>query len=184
MFWFILFFSLIFVADVSIIVRTWGWWRTESDWLDIAFLIFISVVLTVAAVILSGLLAVGIATWIGSMSDQVWEKGWHGKLASLRNSDGIQGSFAGGMFLMAGGVGSTEMYYYYEDKGDGKYKPHKWSVDQYTTVYEEDRKDGEVQQFETSFKHQWVSAFAFPPNDYRMDFHIPKGSLVQQYSLK
>jgi len=42
-----------------------------------------------------------------------------------------------------------------------------------------------VQQFDCHFKRgDWLLWFAYPDDDYRMDFHVPRGSIQQQFKLE
>lgn len=188
MIWSFIFIGCILAIDVTVVVHAWGWWRNEQGF-DFWFVLVMPFILggLINVLALGGGYGLGylIGTFIGRHSDQVWQQYWHANLASLRNSDGIKGEIHGGAFLLSGRIGSEEVYYYYTNEGDSHYKPHKWFADSNTTVIEEDRTDAEVYQYDAHFKAgEWLNLFAIARTDIRMDFHIPKGSLVQQYSLK
>jgi hypothetical protein len=132
--------------------------------------------------------AMGIACAIDSViadhSEQEWGECWKANMVSLRGADGISGSISGGIFMLSGHVGSEQFYHYYTVADDGSFKPHKWKAGSTTRVYEEDRKDGQVVQWDKHFKRTWISWFAEPSDSVAMDFHIPKGSLKQNFSLE
>jgi len=172
---------------VFIIYHNWGWWRpdgTFSFWENFLFGTFGVVAGSGIAALVLGGAAYASAYALGRRAPCEWKPGWHGTLASLRNSDGVQGSLHGGIFLMSGHIGSTEVFYYYTTDGPDHYKPDKWYVDGDTTVIEEDRTDGDVQQFVTVFAQPWRAWIAIPNGRVRMDFRIPRGSLVHNYHLE
>jgi hypothetical protein len=140
--------------------------------------------LTVLAMLVAMGAACGLSSVIADHSAQEWKVCWKSNIVSLRGSDGVAGSVSGGIFLLSGHIGSEQFYNYYTAADDGSFRPHKWRADSHTRVFEEDRKDGEVIEWEKSFKKDWILWFATPANDLAMDFHIPKGSLRQDFSLQ
>lgn len=165
----------------------WGWWRQPPIGFlpSLLFGIFFGGLILGCFGAVLGLTACGISDLIGRRAETIWRECWRANIASMRNADGIHGSISGGIFMVSGHVDSHEIYYYYTTDGPDRYKPHSWRPDQYTTVIEEDRRNnGEVVQFEIAFANESSYWFGFPDNKLRMDFHIPKGSLVHQYSIK
>ncbi len=103
------------------------------------------------------------------------------RLASLRSSGGIQGSF----FLGSGSIESQQYYRYYEDSGDGGYTPCQLQIDSNVTVYEEDRKDAELVVTWTAYDNRFIDGFVIQNLDSntRYAFHVPRGSILQEFVL-
>jgi len=188
MIWPFLFGSWPSIIALYCIYRMWPWWSSQS-WgerqAEIWLPVFLGVLITGLSTLGTAALGCWLADCIGSRCSQIWKICWRAKLATLRSSDGTEGKIRGGIFLVSGYMQSRQVYYYYTTAGDSSYKPHKWFPDEWTTIYEEDRQDGEVQQFDCHFKRgDWLFWFATPADDYRMDFHIPRGSIQQQFKLE
>lgn len=171
---------------VFLIWFNWGWWRDGAlgFWEDLLFPLFFGIFFYAVFIGALSLAGFGLGRLIGDNCDQVWAENWRGRLVSLRSADGIQGSIGGGIFLVSGYIESRQVYYYYTDDGPNRYKPHRWFPDENTTIIEEDRVDGEVIQYEVAFKNKAIEWFGIAPDRYRMDFHIPRGSLKQQFSVE
>jgi len=108
---------------------------------------------------------------------------WH--LASLRNNDGIQGSF----FLGTGSIGQSQYYFFYEEVGNG-FRPNKVRVDDGNVIiYEEDRPNADLVISWTEYRHRLIDNFVIhwpelvPGSDPKYTFRIPKGSIKKGYSL-
>lgn len=166
----------------------WKWGYDRSDfWLLLAAGVVITAMLTLAA----GAAGFGVSSIVGDYLvtgkyRQYWtnEPIWKGQMVSMRSSDGVQGSVAGGIFMISGRIDSSQVYYYYTRNQNGSFKPQKWHPDSDTAIYEEDRKDGEVLQFATEFRPEWLEWIGTKQNRLRMDFHVPKGSIHQEFDLK
>lgn len=180
--WYPLFTGLIVALALYVAYRNWPWWHEDQfeKWMGL----FLGALITFGAWGASMGLACGIASIIADHAEQDYGVCWKAAMVSLRSSDGVSGSMSGGIFMMSGHVGSEQFYHYYTSNKDGAFQPHKWKANSRTRVYEEDRKDGEIVQWDKHFKHEWVLWFADPDDDIAMDFHIPKGSLKQQFSLE
>lgn len=128
--------------------------------------------------------ACGLGCWlsnfVGRHCDQVWIKGWTAKMINMRSADGIEGRIAGGIFLTVGYVQSNQTYYYYTEVSPSAFQAHHWTPDSNTTIFEEDRQDGQVQQWSAALKHSSANWFAFAGDEVRVDFHIPKGSIARE----
>lgn len=162
------------------------WWHAGGydpqfdKWFPLGWGIFLTVVAAGGAFGLG----CGAAAIVGGNSKQIWNECWRAPMVAMRSSDGIHGTVAGGVFMISGQIDSAQVYYYYTLKRDGSFQPHKWRPDNDTSIFEEDRKDGEVVQCDSAFKKPWVDWFGFPNDRLRMDFHIPRGSLRQGFELK
>lgn len=184
--WYPLFLFFVLSLAAYVTYRNWGWWREDGKtdqfllWLPLV----ISCIVTALVCGLSLLAAHGVASFIGSKSDQEWEQCWRADMVSLRQADGIQGSIAGGVFMIVGRVDSKQIYHYYTKGRDGAFHPDHWTADNFTRIFEEDRKDGTVVQFKERFRHRWLEWIAETDGDYQMDFHIPKGSLRRDFTLE
>ncbi|MFA6436660.1 MAG: hypothetical protein WC242_00890 [Candidatus Paceibacterota bacterium] len=106
------------------------------------------------------------------------------ELTSLRNG-GM--STSGTLFLGCGSVESKPCYFYYTAVGENIYQMESVEITDRTFVYEENRANG---VFEI---HSRVPAAPFPFNclmlkpficgSDRYEFHIPRGSIAQTFSL-
>lgn len=179
----LLFGTLVLMAAIRITWLNYPWWD-HGDQAEKWFGVFLGTMATVIAGALSVGLGIALSSWIGSQSEQVWHRCWTGTMVSIRSADGIEGKLHGGVFLMSGHVNSAQIYYYYTRASDGAFKPHKWKADNDTSVYEEDRKDGAVVQYDLQFKRTWIEWFGVTDDRLAMEFHIPKGSLKQEFSLE
>jgi len=103
------------------------------------------------------------------------------KIVSLRNGDGITGSF----FLGSGSIGSEQYYFYYKKVGNG-YQQGKLMADDKVTVFEEERKDGEIRIYVSNFVSKSYFWVAFPVCMFepKYEFHIPNGSLKMNFTLQ
>jgi hypothetical protein len=163
--------------------------RNFREWVDedaVGKSAFAALGVFVVACLCLGAWAFGfaIAGLIGDRSSQVWHKIWHGKMVAMRNSDAQHGVYAGSLFMVVGFVGPTQVYYYYTARPDGGLTPHQWDADQDCIIYEEDRQDGDVIQYDMRLRDSWLEWIALPGHRLAMDFHIPKGSLKKEFSIK
>lgn len=185
--WFPLFAVVILCTAAYWTWRNWGFWNNKEDyhqnWEKWPAWFFTIAGVTIGLAIAS-LASEIISDFIASKSDQQWRECWRAKMVSLRSSDGVSGSIHGGVFLLQGSIGSEQFYHYYTPNPDGTFVPRKWKADYLVRIFEEDRKDGESVQACLHFTHEWVYWFAKPSNDRAMDFHIPRGTLHQEFSLQ
>lgn len=183
--WIPLFVLIVVAIDMFVIYHNWGWWRgILGFWAELLSGLFFFAVANLFMFMAAFGAGYGLSRLIAADKPLIWRPGWHAKLASLRNADGVHGQISGGMFLISGFIDSAEVYYYYTDEGGEAYKPHSWRPNRDTTVYEEDREDAECFQFTTAFRDDWLYWIAIPDDRVRMDFRIPRGSLVRNYALK
>jgi hypothetical protein len=183
--WYPLFGTIVIGLAIYVLHRNWGWWRgPDMDQIDLWIPLVMGVL--VSAMVFAGAmgLAAVLAAIIRSFAEEESRIGWKGRMVSLRGMDGVSGSISGGIFMMSGHVGSQQFYTYYTAEKDGAFHPRKWKVGSGTRVFEEDRQDGEAIRWDWHFKRRWVYWFAEEPDGVAMDFHIPKGSLKQSFSLE
>lgn len=184
--WFPMFGGLWFALAVFVLWLNWGWWRNPilGFWAELTFPLLIGGM--IFAMLFAGAMgaAAGLSEYIGNRTASVWRECWRANLASIRNADGVQGSISGGIFVLSGHIGSSEVYYYYTTDCPDRYKPRKHFPNSDTTIIEEERADGEVVQFDTAFRDPSMYRWAWPNDRLRMDFHIPRGSLAHQFSIK
>lgn len=108
------------------------------------------------------------------------------ELAAMRSSDSATGTFVFGTGLLEGRLD----YLYYEVTTDGGYVAKKISAyNKNVVVYEDSQKGGTlvITQCQMKIKPEWVkySAFDFyTACDTRYEFHIPEGSLIQEFRLE
>lgn len=187
--------SLFALIVIAVWLFTWmcGWpsymtlWHSDGGFSDKAFACFLAVMTTSAtAIVTAGVIALGcgLASLIGGGLPQVWSQCWQGEMVSMRNADGETGSLHGGLFMMVGTIGQSSTYFYYTTTNDGGFRQQQWTPDGNTTIYEEDRKDGQLTQYKRKFAHPWMDWIGSPEDVYRMEFHIPKGSIQKQFSIK
>lgn len=182
--WYPLFAVFILYLAGLLAYRNWEWWRTTDDQIEKWLGLLLGCVATVCALAAAMGAASGVSSLIADHSEQEWRVCWKADMVSLRGSDGVAGTVSGGIFMLSGRIGSEQFYNYYTTSKDGAFRPHKWRADHWTRVFEEDRKDGEVTEWDQHFKKDWLLWFADPDDGLAMDFHIPKGSLRQSFSLE
>jgi hypothetical protein len=129
----------------------------------------------------------GLGAWIASLLGRYLPKGKGlystEKLASLRNAEGVAGTF----FLGTGSIGSAECYVYYIRMADGSYSPRTLEVSNNTRIFEEKREDGELKTYRHDFEPRFLKLFAFWSDRYyryTYEFRIPTGSLKQNFKLE
>jgi hypothetical protein len=183
--WFPLFISIPILLALYVAKRNWPWWSGGSDkYFDMIMpVVMACLVLIVCEMLMVGA-AFGVSSVIQDHTVKVWHLHWTGKMVSMRNADGVHGEIAGGVFMIAGRIDSVQVYHYYTLKNDGSFQPHQWKANSDTSIFEEEREGGEVQQFDIHLKNEWMNWFTYPDDRLRMDFHIPKGSLKQSFSLQ
>lgn len=182
-----LFATAILCIVAYAIYRNWGWWRGPySDGMDLWFGIFVIVFCTIIGEAGAMGAALGIDSYVASKAAQKWVVYGEWQMVSMRSTDGISGSVTGGIFMISGSVGSDTYYkFYYKEGGGGDaIIPGQWDAGSDTRIYQEDRSDGEMVEWRRAFVHPWVTWFATPSQRYRMDFHIPKGRLKEQFSIE
>lgn len=182
--WFPLFGAAFLGLFVYVIHRNWPWFHDGAyKWIDLCFGCFISLVFLVIGGLASLGLAAGLTSLISSRTAKVWHEYGSWKMVSMRNADGISGSISGGLFMLSGHVGSENVYFYYTLNQDGSFQPGKWTANSLTSIYEEERKDGKIIQYDIHLKHENMNWIAWPDDRLKMEFHIPKGSLQQTFKV-
>jgi hypothetical protein len=175
------------ILALYVLHANWGWWRDDSGFDRWVMKIGPILLGLIATAVLTGAcagIAEGVSSLIRIRTDLVWQECWTAKMVSMRSADGVSGSLSGGIFMIVGHVDTDQIYFYYTLNQDGSFQPHKWKADDLTRIYEEDRQDGEVHQFDIQLKRAWMSWFTEPDERLKMEFHIPKGSLKQQFKVQ
>lgn len=181
--------SLPIALAFYVLYRNWGWWsEAGSDNVEFWFQVVVFPIAGAFFCFLLCILMLGVSSLIDSTvashAAQFWSQNWTGKMVSMRSSDGVEGSISGGFFMIQGRIGSEIVYTYYTLNEDGSFQPGKWNADQDTSIYEEDRKDGSVVQYVEKFANSKLNWISTPDVRLRMEFHIPKGSLQQNFTIK
>jgi len=105
------------------------------------------------------------------------------ELVSLRHGENsVRGSF----FLGCGSVESNPSYIYYVSVGPDIYQMKTIKVTDSVFVYEEDRTDGVLKVYAKKFankSYNWLSDESLLEGEERYEFHIPKGSILRDFSL-
>lgn len=122
---------------------------------------------------------IGFGFIVGTAFPKDWIPSPQARLVSLRNADGVNGTF----FLGTGSIGTDQYYFYYKEV-EGGYQPGKVLVANNVTVHEENRQDALMQRYVwqfTSSTYEWFG-FTWPHEKY--DFYIPQGTLKKNFVLQ
>jgi len=158
-------------AVVGLVTTVWFVSACEGD--GILMGLFLSAIV--------GLLVGGVATGIvGSRYPQHMVLTGAVPLVTLRNADGVAGSF----FLGTGSVESVPYYFYYTPSGDGGYIQDRLRSSAGITVYEEDRTDGALEVYERKFVDPSNARWGMDGGNVEYKFRIPRGSLKKQFRLE
>lgn len=122
----------------------------------------------------------GLAFLVGLVVPKRWLDPNKTKLISLRSGDGVSGQF----FLGTGHIDSVQYYFFYEDAGNGGYRPGKIPADDNVVVFEDSRTDGELKTYQYRFSNSLLNWIAFDTGDTRYEFFIPNGSLKKGFVLQ
>lgn len=135
----------------------------------------------IAGLLLGGVLwslfAAFIAWAIGQSMEVVWEETGTIELVSLRGGSKIEGRF----FLGCGRINQEDVYYFYKKLKNGGFKQDHVIVLE-TTIFEEDRNDGEIIIYESRLRSP--NLFVFDSPGRRYEIKIPKGSLKKSFLLE
>lgn len=103
------------------------------------------------------------------------------QLVALREKDGIQGTF----FLGTGTINDVQYCFYYERNRDGSFSPGKVRMGDWVRIYEEDRQDATMETSTWNVRNQfvWFIGIASGEGGHSYDFHVPRGTIKQGYSL-
>lgn len=137
--------------------------------------IIAGVVFTVVFGAFGLLLGGGIASFIGYAFPQRAEPSDRYELVALRDNIGMSGSF----FLGTGSIDQEITYFFYRKEGTG-FKADKVSN---AVIFEDEETQPYVQKYDSEFKNSFWDIFVFPMKEYPTEIHIPKGSILQNYTL-
>lgn len=108
-------------------------------------------------------------------------------LAAMRTEDTLEGAF----FLASGSIDEEHYYRYYAETSDGGYVFRRLEAEREDVIVYEDREEGGVliiKELLPVEKYGWLKWFFLAPYpgalDRRYEFHIPKGSLIQEFRLE
>jgi len=105
------------------------------------------------------------------------------QLVSLKDEGNI---VSGSFFLGCGSVETIPCYFYYTPVGHDIYQMKSVKVTDRVFICEEDRTDGVLKIYAPKFinkAYRWLSDDSFLEGQERYEFHIPKGSIMQKFSL-
>lgn len=118
---------------------------------------------------------------------QIYRVSSETQLLSLRSSDSLSGSF----LFASGKIGENVDYVYYKATADGGYRPERMNAESDNiTVYEVDGLEGgtlRAIQCLNLRNYEWSKNFVLWTTStcgLKYEFRIPKGSLVQQFSIQ
>lgn len=135
--------------------------------------------MTVAFVALGAIAAVIVNTVaIWTWGHTTWVRTDNVPLQSMAADSTIHGSF----FLASGTIDGETVYHYFARQGDGGY--YEASVPTYeATVYETDGPP-HLERWEDRSANWWTAIFNGSRDNVDYAFYVPKGSVVQTYTLK
>lgn len=169
--------AALWLLAAGAIIRSEGWPDEAVSWI---LGIFMSGLTFAVSILIGGGIASGIGSILPTQIDR--EPSHRAALVTLRSSDGISGAFHGSFFLGVGTIGSQLFYFWYESEAGG-ITPRQIAAGRGTYVYEEDRSNGEVRVYGWHFQQSWWRWFAFEREGQTYEFHVPKGTVKQGYSL-
>jgi len=108
------------------------------------------------------------------------------KLASIADGTGIEGRFYGGFFIQRASINDTQHFAYYQKNDNGSYKLDKLPADQSTIWMDATPETARVDVTDAIFEctDGWWYICSPRPNEFRRaDFHIPLGSIKEEFKL-
>ncbi len=109
------------------------------------------------------------------------------KIVSINDGTGIKGSISGGLFIIRGGIGDTQHFSYYRDADNGSFSLEKRDATQSSIFPDATPETATVTITDsiTTCTGSWWSVLCFKvPNTFvHADFHVPAGSIKNEYSL-
>lgn len=152
-------------------------WIFASDAYGPIEAVFVFVFVGGAAVLLASIVTISIGSIIGVFLPQepIFEKRY--ELVALQDSTSVNGHF----FLGTGSVDEVMKYYFYRKEGSGFRSD---SADANNAVIFEDSPSTPYADFYMpAFKHKVSGWIAIPWKDRPTEFHVPSGSILQNYTL-
>lgn len=107
-------------------------------------------------------------------------------LVSIQDGKGIDGKFYGGLFLTRGYIQDTQQFSYYQKNGNGSYKLDKRPADRSTIWMDATPETARVDitdSIYTCTEGWWYFCPAQRGEFAHADFHIPPGSIKEEYTL-
>ena len=98
-------------------------------------------------------------------------------LVALQDNVGAEGRF----FLGTGYIENKLNYFYYRKDGDA-YRADKETADG-AVIYQDEISQPYLLTYYSSFNHSFWYFFGFPSKSQRSQFHVPKGSIKENFTL-
>ena len=135
--------------------------------------------------LLFGLLGLAVGVVIAAIAGYQQPREWHKAkvvtLVSLRNQEGLAGEF----FLGSGQIDTQSYYFFFKKLGDG-FQLDKQPATESVTVFEEDRKDGELSVYQKESRRfgsaKWYQVQFV--ECCRYEFHIPRGTIQREFKVR
>lgn len=121
-------------------------------------------------------MGIGVSLLVGIAIPKQWREVETVQLISLRDSEGLSGSF----FLGSGKIGTTPYYFFYKKVGNG-YQLGKVAVDDNVIVFEEKREDGQLKVYTRKFTNPSLRWIALTWPSHKHEFVIPEGSIKRNF---
>ncbi|HYD93556.1 MAG TPA: hypothetical protein VEB18_03865 [Candidatus Paceibacterota bacterium] len=119
-----------------------------------------------------------LGTFIGGFIPKKWKVVRKVSLVALRDETTLGGAF----FLGCGGITSETNYVFFERVDDNCFRQQRLASNE-VYIYEEDEDDGVLEEYEYVFAHPLFWLIAINPGKSRYEFHIPRGSVRQEFRL-
>ena len=126
--------------------------------------------------LLGGLLAAFLNLFTSFFVEANWREVSNKELVTLQDNVASGGSF----FLGTGYVEGEGSFFWYEKNSNGGYKLESVRS-KYATVFESDYPH--VVELRAESTNLWISLWAEPMNDYKVNLYVPEGSIVSNYVL-
>lgn len=118
---------------------------------------------------------------------KVTENTYPVQLASLNDGTGVEGKFRGGLFISRGYIADTQHYSYYAKNPNGSFNLQKRPADASTIWQDATPETARVDitdRVTTCEPKWWMLCDKTPKVEFaRADFHVPEGSIGEEYRL-
>ncbi len=134
-----------------------------------------------------------LAEWMGNFVSYHNVEHHNGTLVSMRNTQGLQGTFVIGTFGMSGHgeLKNTHQYNFLLRMEDGSMVPHSLTADTLVHLFEDEAQE-EVGSWSTTYNepnpasvfYNWAFVYESDRKIVRQDFRLPRGSVVQSFEIR
>jgi len=163
------------VPYLNMIKQCW-----DDDRPFILFMSFLFTIILAAGLIFTSAIGFGLADLIGSYQPQQWQLIGKDTLVNMRSTDGESGR--GGLLYME--INQSSTYFYYRKMDDGGIQQAQFTPDANTEIFEENRIDGELDEYSLRFVNSKMNLIATPGTCRRYEFHTPMNSVQKVFILK